>query len=168
MRSKILRREIPSKQQRDDQMAGQSRQAVAKGQRQQFSSALLFVAAIVLVNLLPFEQDLPMGRSSSGLDSDKLEAALEKVGGAAGAAQPSPERLNHIRACIAFVKLMFTNPARLGGRAMRYTQAEARVLGKMAKVWYIKKKIKKLSKKLKKHTIAVPVFTAIPIYEHSY
>lgn len=45
---------------------------------------------------------------------------------------------------------------------------EAKMLAKMAKIWFIKKKIKKLNKKLKKHTIAVPVITAIPIYEHSY
>ena len=46
--------------------------------------------------------------------------------------------------------------------------ADAKVLGKMAKVWYIKKKLKKVAKKLKKKTIALPVITAIPIYEHSY
>lgn len=45
---------------------------------------------------------------------------------------------------------------------------EGKIFKKVAKVLYIKKKIKKLGKKLKKHTIAVPVFTAIPIYEHSY
>ena len=76
--------------------------------------------------------------------------------------------LNQIQSCLKFAKLMFSNPMRLGKRTMRYTQAEAKILGKMAKVWYIKKKVKKLGKKLKKHTIAVPVFTAIPIYEHSY
>lgn len=76
--------------------------------------------------------------------------------------------LSHVQTSVNFMTLMFTNPIKLGQRNLRFTMAEAKVIGKMAKVWFIKKKIKKLSKKLKKHTIAVPVFTAIPIYEHSY
>lgn len=56
----------------------------------------------------------------------------------------------------------------ISSRSSGITTVNAKVLGKMAKVWYIKKKLKKMAKKIKKHTIAVPVFTAIPIYEHSY
>lgn len=74
----------------------------------------------------------------------------------------------YLKSGLTFMQLMFTNPVKLGTRRLRVTLADAKVIGKMAKVWFIKKKIKKLSKKLKKHTIAVPVFTAIPIYEHSY
>lgn len=57
--------------------------------------------------------------------------------------------LSYLQTSFDFVRLMFSQPLRLNKRVTRCTQAEARVLGKMAKVWYIKKKIKKLSKKLK-------------------
>lgn len=122
----------------------------------QFSSFILFAALIVLLNLCPpFQLDF---------DNDRQQVApINRL------QLPSQQQyLSYFETSLQFVRLVFRSPLRLDARTTRYSLAEARVLGKMAKVWYIKKKIKKLSKKLKKHTIAVPVFTAIPIYEHSY
>lgn len=159
-----------------------------KRQKSQFSSMLLFASVIVLVNLCPFEQDLHTN-SSKGINNNK-DIIPHQVDLLLSSSQMSMENchlntakkqqqctnettnlmyISHqIEKFLKIVKLMFSNPIKMNQRVVRYTMAEARVLGKMAKVWYIKKKIKKLSKKLKKHTIAVPVFTAIPIYEHSY
>lgn len=47
-------------------------------------------------------------------------------------------------------------------------QVEALMLTDMARMWYIKKKIRKIGKKLRKSTIALPIFTTIPIHGHSY
>lgn len=114
----------------------------------QLSSFVLFVSLVLLINLCPpFELDF-------GIQPLRMPNQRQCLG--------------YFESSLQFVRLMFRNPMRMEARATRYTLAEARVLGKMAKVWYIKKKIKKLGKKLKKHTIAVPMFTAIPIYEHSY
>jgi hypothetical protein len=139
--------------------------------KSQLSSFILFAGLIILINLCPFQTDPADESARTAVD---LQPELAGPGSAAHlAAQPSQNYahlyMNYLQASVDFVRLMFSQPPlRLNKRVTRFTQAEARVLGKMAKVWYIKKKIKKLSKKLKKHTIAVPVFTAIPIYEHSY
>lgn len=141
------------------------------------SSFVLFLSVIILVNLCPFQSDFepssghqdeqqqqPVARMVTFEQNNRPKLASENL----TFSRQYSHLLTHMEACLEFVKLMFKNPMKLGKRTTRFTLAEARVLGKMAKVWYIKKKIKKLSKKLKKHTIAVPVFTAIPIYEHSY
>lgn len=170
--------------------AGESRQQSKRSQvapqcgKSQLSSFILFASLIILINLCPFQNDFdetpvagrdnlpnvanksPLGGGITevnyGLD---LPITAQQVQQAQNYAD---SYLSYLQTSWQFVRLMFSQPLRLNKRVLRYTQAEARVLGKMAKVWYIKKKIKKLSKKLKKHTIAVPVFTAIPIYEHSY
>lgn len=156
--------------------------------RKQFSSLVLFVSVIIIVNLCPpFQPDLEpevqkclLKKGSNFVGVNNNEASYcEQQGGETFLSvwSDSINKLSetrastlryHLNTCLKFIRLMFTNPIKLGKRTVRYTVADAKVLGKMAKVWYIKKKIKKLSKKLKKHTIAVPVFTAIPIYEHSY
>lgn len=135
-----------------------SRSARLAGHNGQFSSLLLFASLVLFLNLCPpFQLDFDQPRTQQWPQARQLLA-------------PSNQRacLSYFESGLQFVRLIFTNPMRLEARASRFSLAEARMLGKMAKVWYIKKKIKKLSKKLKKHTIAVPVFTAIPIYEHSY
>ena len=145
----------------------------------QFSSFVLFSLVVVLVNLCPYQSDnldveqlKTSTTTTTQLDSlisgtksliDRMTSATQK-----GQLSSPSFLVRQIQTCFDFAKLMFSNPTRLSKRTTRFTLSEARILGKMAKVWYIKKKVKKLSKKLKKHTIAVPVFTAIPIYEHSY
>lgn len=151
--------------------------------RKQSSSLILFVFAIIIVNLCPLQPDLEpevtcaLLERSHEADIDTQQHCPKQGETFLSAWSRSIKQLSeteastyghYLKRCLEFIKLMFTNPMRLNRRTMRYTLADARVLGKMAKMWYIKKKIKKLSKKLKKHTIAVPVFTAIPIYEHSY
>lgn len=155
--------------------------------KQQFSSLILFLSVIIIVNLSPFQSDLEIYQQpndAATIDGSNMEpiaeimpnehrhptAATSKEQLDSGYLHQlsSANYLKNLQACFKFIELMFTNPIRLSRRQTRSIQAEAKVLGKMAKMWYIKKKIKKLSKKLKKHTIAVPVFTAIPIYEHSY
>lgn len=156
-----------------------------QARRQQFSSFIFFLSVIIIVNLSPFSTDLELfqdddttatttsqisltiptsNRNEQNMLIIKPSVATEKQLDSSG----YEAYLTQLRACLKFIGLMFTNPIKLGRRTTGSIQAEAKVLGKMAKMWYIKKKIKKLSKKLKKHTIAVPVFTAIPIYEHSY
>lgn len=155
--------------------------------RKQFSSLILFVSVIIMVNLCPLQPDLEpesscVLRERKYDNGDNNNNNFQQYCPHRGETflsvwSNSINKLSETKAstyrfyldtCLKFIRLMFTNPMRLGKRTVRYTMAEAKVLGKMAKMWYIKKKIKKLSKKLKKHTIAVPVFTAIPIYEHSY
>lgn len=180
--------------------------------KQQFSSLILFLCVIIIVNLSPFQSDLEIFHNednarttTSQLDhrASTTTGSIEKKRDLVSTnLKPNNDRrptvttnlngdgkqpvdfisgylysdysgianymMRNLQSCFKFVELMFTNPMKLGVRQTRSIQAEAKVLGKMAKMWYIKKKIKKLSKKLKKHTIAVPVFTAIPIYEHSY
>ena len=137
--------------------------------RKQFASCILFLSAVILVNLCPFHSELELIEPSDNKPQPQAQPQPQIELNTMQANQREDASLaGQLKSCLQFVQLMFTNPVRLGKRTTRFTQAEARVLGKMAKVWYIKKKIKKLSKKLKKHTIAVPVFTAIPIYEHSY
>lgn len=155
--------------------------------RKQFSSLILFVTVIIIVNLCPFQPDIEptatkcllKNEASFGVknSNEVVSTYCEESETFLSIWSDSINKLSetrastlryHLNTCFKFIALMFTNPIKLGKRTMRYTVADAKVLGKMAKVWYIKKKIKKLSKKLKKHTIAVPVFTAIPIYEHSY
>lgn len=128
---------------------------ISSSNRKQFSSFILFLSVIIIVNLCPFQHDFGNFEQKAQSFSTSKRSEHQSY-------------IVHIERCYEFVKLMFTNPIRMSGRTTRFMQADAKVLGKMAKMWYIKKKIKKLSKKLKKHTIAVPVFTAIPIYEHSY
>lgn len=146
--------------------------------RRQFSSFVLFLSVVVLVNLCPFHDEFNYEKSHPQQTSSNLilpendaVSSSQSLNSLLAQIRP-PMNLNaylvRLDVCLRFIKLMFSNPMKLGPKTVRFTQAEARMLGKMAKVWYIKKKIKKLSKKLKKHTIAVPVFTAIPIYEHSY
>lgn len=180
--------------------------SIKSSNKQQFSSLILFLSVIIIVNLSPFQSDLDIShndeveRPTSQLDrapastTGNIEQSNDLVSAIStpnNDGRPTVTHLNadgkqfnryrayeyyfgstnyieNLQACLKFVELMFTNPLKLGVRRTRSIQAEAKVLGKMAKMWYIKKKIKKLSKKLKKHTIAVPVFTAIPIYEHSY
>lgn len=126
----------------------------------QLPSFLLFLSAIILLNLCPFQTELnPVHETNE--DSQTLMSQHVKSTGFSA-------QLYNLEACANFVKLMFTNPLRLDRKATSFFVADAKVIGKMVKVLYIKKKIKKLGKKLKKHTIAVPVFTAIPIYEQSY
>lgn len=155
--------------------------------KQQFSSFILFLSVVIIVNLSPFQSDLELSQQpndAARVDGSNMEPIAEIMpnkqrhptvatsGEQHGSGYlhqlSSANYLRNLQACFKFIELMFTNPIRLSGRQTHSIQAEAKVLGKMAKMWYIKKKIKKLSKKLKKHTIAVPVFTAIPIYEHSY
>lgn len=147
--------------------------------RKQFSSFVLFLSVIIIVNLCPFQPDIetcyPTNDSRNNEqqcsqqqnEAETFLALFSSSINKIGETKTFTYR-HHMNNCFKFIRLMFTNPLRLGKRATRFTVADAKVLGKMAKMWYIKKKIKKLSKKLKKHTIAVPVFTAIPIYEHSY
>lgn len=177
----------------------QQQRGTISNRKQQFSSLILFLSVIIIVNLSPFQSDLSLfqqeedtsksdlilSKSELNNDAQRDSSAIAKfmssdhrqpqvavsdkqLGGSYGHFLNSAAYLANLQSCLKFIGLMFTNPIRLGKRTTRSIQAEAKVLGKMAKVWYIKKKIKKLSKKLKKHTIAVPVFTAIPIYEHSY
>lgn len=157
-----------------DQMTLRKKQTV--NNRRQFSSFVLFLSVVVLLNLCPFHDEFNYEKLHPQT-GDNLMPYEKQVPQSINLLEQirspmTPMNLNaylvKLDSCLRFVKLMFSNPIRLGPRTVRFTQAEARMLGKMAKVWYIKKKIKKLSKKLKKHTIAVPVFTAIPIYEHSY
>lgn len=128
-------------------------------QRSQLSSFVLFISVIIIVNLCPFDPQPELSEPKMSQQSSFDGSQVARI-------------TSNLQACLGssveFVALMFTSPIKLGQRNLRFTLAEAKVIGKMAKVWFIKKKIKKLSKKLKKHTIAVPVFTAIPIYEHSY
>lgn len=131
--------------------------------RNQLSSFVLFISVIIIVNLCPFE---PQPERTS--TDDPASTGMLRPNSAEQVHQALSSLLSHVQTSVNFMTLMFTNPIKLGQRNLRFTMAEAKVIGKMAKVWFIKKKIKKLSKKLKKHTIAVPVFTAIPIYEHSY
>lgn len=146
------------------------------GRQQQLSSFVLFASVILFVNLCPpFQQDLPAKYTndqdrefSKSAPATKTPSTEETLLGATSGRLPPIACCSWWQNCLRFIRLVFTSPIKLGQRTTRYTQAEAAMLGKMAKVWYIKKKIKKLGKKLKKHTIAVPVFTAIPIYEHSY
>lgn len=142
--------------------------------RKQISSFVLFISAIVILNLCPpfqkdFEQSSDQANQKTIIQSILDNKSSSLIPEAREEIQLTFDSLaRNVEGCLRFAKLMFTNPMRLGKRTNTFSLAEARVLGKMAKVWYIKKKIKKLSKKLKKHTIAVPVITAIPIYEHSY
>ena len=152
---------------------------VASSGRGQFSSLALFLTVIILVNMCPFQRPPKSGLEAEVATTTRTPIGLgDHLSSFTGGGNFSTMRsrlestssnlLGQLEACLEFARLMFKSPLRLSQRTTRFTLAEARVLGKMAKVWYIKKKIKKLSKKLKKHTIAVPVFTAIPIYEHSY
>ena len=154
----------------------------------QLSSFILFASVVILLNLCPpfnldSDQALSHSKSAQHITTlntgfSSLESTMSQLNNPSHSlttrSQVNTQNKQHFECttyldkCLEFVKLMFTNPMRMSKRTTRFSLAEARVLGKMAKVWYIKKKIKKLSKKLKKHTIAVPVFTAIPIYEHSY
>lgn len=130
--------------------------------RKQLSSFILFLSVVIFVNLCPFHSDLDLFNSGSYVSRHGQGARLDE------APLNLSEDASYLGVCMRFMRLMFTNPVDFSKRSLKVYQADARVIGKMAKMWYIKKKIKKLSKKLKKHTIAVPVFTAIPIYEHSY
>lgn len=134
--------------------------------RRQLPSLVLLLTVVVFVNLCAFHDDLASEDQPALVlsNSSATHNQIQKI----KLQDTSVSKWINLDECLQFVKLMFSSPIKLGPRRIRFTQAEARMLGKMAKVWYIKKKIKKLSKKLKKHTIAVPVFTAIPIYEHSY
>jgi len=152
-----------------DKLKGRPNVGANSNNRNQFSSFILFLSVIILVNLCPFQPEF----GAQNFGEQKFcpdETKVGPMGSVGSSAQRSTLQgyLAHLEDGLHFVRLIFTNPMRLSKRATRSTLAEAKVLGKMAKMWYIKKKIKKLSKKLKKHTIAVPVFTAIPIYEHSY
>lgn len=117
---------------------------------------MLFASSVIILNLCTFEPDL--ATYSIGQHVDQPAKSLG-----------SSEQLD---SCLTLIKRIFSNPLNIPqsrpARHRRVFQADAKVLAKVAKMWYIKKKIKKLNKKLKKHTIAVPVITAIPIYEHSY
>lgn len=180
------------KSQKCVQLVNKQQKGVSNG-KQQFSSLILFILVIIIVNLSSFQSDLEMllhrdeisssDHTSTSKNDQQILTATElrpneegdptvltdkQLDGEFGYYFKHADYMKNLRTCFKFFELMFTNPIRLNRRRTRSIQAEARVLGKMAKVWYIKKKIKKLSKKLKKHTIAVPVFTAIPIYEHSY
>lgn len=53
-------------------------------------------------------------------------------------------------------------------RSSGFLLVEGRVVGRMARMWYIKKQLKKLNKKLKNTTITLPIITRIPVYDHSY
>lgn len=142
-----------------------ARKIAAPAGKSQLSSFILFASLIIMINLCPFQTDhQDQTLSTGGQNLPRSSGLLQHK----QHYDTSSSSLTYLRSSFEFVKLMFSQPLRLNKRVTRFTQAEARVLGKVAKVWYIKKKIKKLSKKLKKHTIAVPVFTAIPIYEHSY
>lgn len=154
--------------------------------RKQLSSFILFISVVIFVNLCPFHPELSLFDNAPESNIEELTNAISQAAGGkqiisvhshGGFQTTTRPEVTHessfLNRCLAFVKLMFTNPIKFNRQRSAHStrgslQAEARVIGKMAKVWYIKKKIKKLSKKLKKHTIAVPVFTAIPIYEHSY
>lgn len=140
----------------------------------QLSSFVLFLSVVILVNLCPFDSETNwfaakfahtnLMTANQKQTSDDASTQLNNF------MRPPPGYVpgQFASSFVEVVRLVFTQPVRLSRRTTYSTFAEAKVLGKMAKMWYIKKKIKKLSKKLKKHTIAVPVFTAIPIYEHSY
>ena len=138
--------------------------------RKQFSSFILFLSVIIIVNLCPFDSDLKEAPQQDATNVSKylFHTTAQQEQQSSNHLSLTSGYLEQMQRCIRFVQLIFTNPIRLNQRTTRFFQADAKMLGKMAKMWYIKKKIKKLSKKLKKHTIAVPVFTAIPIYEHSY
>lgn len=136
--------------------------------RKQLSSFILFLSVIIFVNLCPFHPELELFNSNNNESTNVIQHKYSTTKHNYNIIGKTDNYLNN---CFEFIKLMFTNPVNFNKRhgiRRGSIQAEARVIGKMAKMWYIKKKIKKLSKKLKKHTIAVPVFTAIPIYEHSY
>jgi hypothetical protein len=154
----------PSQQQKRSKVSTQ-------GGKSQLSSFILFASLIILINLCPFQTDLDDASPGHLIGKPAAFPAINEISLARLQQRTqfhAGSYLSYLRASLEFVRLMFSQSLRLNKRVTRHTLAEARVLGKMAKVWYIKKKIKKLSKKLKKHTIAVPVFTAIPIYEHSY
>lgn len=108
-------------------------------QRRPISSVLIFFIATILINLSPFEDETAK-RSIYEITTNNNNNCSSQLDGA--------KQNQNGHSLIMF--------------------CEAKMLVKMAKMIYIKKKIKKLNKKLKKHTIAVPVITAIPIYEHSY
>lgn len=125
------------------------------------SSVVLFLSVILIFNLCSFRQDFelfePPSESSPMMLASNESTIIKKS-----------TYLVDIQSYINLVMSLYCKRIRSERETVRFTQVEALMLGKMAKVWYIKKKIKKLGKKLKKHTIALPVFTAIPIYEHSY
>lgn len=154
--------------------ASSTHHQTTKTGKSQLSSFLLFASLIILINLCPFQSDFysddVASRTTITRQAGPLSSSVWPTSGNNDKELQltSSSYLTYLQTSLEFVKLVFRQPLRLNKRVTRCSQAEARVLGKMAKVWYIKKKIKKLSKKLKKHTIAVPVFTAIPIYEHSY
>lgn len=137
--------------------------------RKQLSSFILFLSVIIFVNLCPFHPELELFNNNDDNNNNNYHHLNDSKHAALTTTQIIQN--TNLNSCFEFIRLMFTNPINFNKRKgirRGSIQAEARVIGKMAKMWYIKKKIKKLSKKLKKHTIAVPVFTAIPIYEHSY
>lgn len=138
---------------------------LAPPNRKELSSFALFLSVVIFLNLCPFEQPASSNTlDRSGIATKQGHQYYEYVA--------RQRDLGYLDATFSFVKLMFKNPIDLSvserTRPMRFMQADAKIIAKMAKMWYIKKKIKKFNKKLKKHTIAVPVITAIPIYEHSY
>lgn len=144
------------------------RRVVRFNQKSQFSSFVLFIFVIILINLCPPFQ-VPEVEHSVDITSIDRMAATELINTLSSQYNEQGTYLaEQIESCLRFIKLMFTNPMQLGQKTMRFTLAEAKVLGKIAKVMILKKKIKKFGKKLKKHTIAVPIFTAIPVYEHAY
>lgn len=140
--------------------------------KQPFPSFVLLLTVVILFTLSPFQLRLnnpelsnetqivnQLSPTSELLNSERVTGSEE-----------APYHRSYFESyVIKFLQTMSwfkLNPIKFS--CERFNQAEAKVLGKMAKMWYIKKKLKKLGKKLKKHTIAVPVFTAIPIYEHQY
>lgn len=117
-------------------------------------SFLILFAAAILINLCPFESNNEPRQVAKRIRIDANNETFSPI--EIGLISSGNEKLRDNNVELKYIMskcIMFS---------------EAKMLIKMAKMIYIKKKIKKLNKKLKKHTIAVPVITAIPIYEHSY
>lgn len=109
--------------------------------RNQFSSFILFVTVIIIVNLCPFQSNLTP-TNGSGSDNDAPNKLLQgsmnheqlsyQMASANDCALTGNARyLSYIETCVGFVRLMFTNPVRLGKRTTRFIQAEAKTLARM-------------------------------------
>lgn len=132
--------------------------------RKQLSSFILFASTVIFLNLSPPQQSSDIVNNSHPQNLNHAQNELSRL------ELPDKQRDN-IAYWLSFIEMIFNQPTKgsqLRGKRNQIVLAEAKIIGKIAKMWYIKKKIRKFNKKLKKHTIAVPVITAIPIYEHSY
>lgn len=94
--------------------------------RKQLSSFIIFISAIIILNLCDFQTNIDV--SDDKLNTDlhlksmfKLRNRMSLFADQYGL----KDYFKYLDTCVEFMRLMFTNPVRLGKRKIRYILAEA-------------------------------------------